>query len=105
MATRKLVIKTRQNTASVPAFITAVKDPERRADCRTLLKLMQVATGQKPKMWGTSIVGFGTQTYQSGGKEGEWFLVGFSRLQAAERLADITVGWKPRTIDRPYCRR
>jgi hypothetical protein len=86
MATRKLIIKTRQNSASVAQFINAVSDPERREDCRTVLKLMQTATGQPPKMWGTSIVGFGTQTYQSGGKEGQWFLTGFS-----PRKQDLTL--------------
>jgi hypothetical protein len=87
MAARKLVIKTRQNAASVPQFIGSVKDAERRADCRTLLKLMEAATGLKPKMWGTSIVGFGTQTYRvSSGKEGEWFLIGFS-----PRKQDLTL--------------
>ena len=87
MATRKLVIKTRQNSASVLQFINAVTDPERREDCRTLLKLMQTATGHKPKMWGTSIVGFGTQSYRVGsGKEGQWFLTGFS-----PRKQDLTL--------------
>ena len=87
MATRKLVIKTRQNSASVPQFISAVTDPERREDCRTLLKLMQAATGHRPKMWGTGIVGFGTQSYRvSSGKEGQWFLTGFS-----PRKQDLTL--------------
>ena len=60
--------KTKPTTISVPAFIDALTDETRRADAKALLKLMQSATGEKPKMWGPSIVGFGSYhyTYESG---------------------------------------
>lgn len=71
--------KTKPTTQSVPAFIDALTDETRRADARALVKLMQKATGEKAKMWGPSIIGFGTYhyTYESG-REGDMPLVGFS---------------------------
>ena len=50
--------KTQVSNADVAAFIAAVADPERRADCQTLLTLMQQATGEKARLWGPSIVGY-----------------------------------------------
>jgi hypothetical protein len=71
--------KTRPTKASVTAFIDEQPDPARRADCRTLVRLMTAATRQKPVMWGPSIVGFGSYTYAySSGKELTWPLLGFS---------------------------
>jgi hypothetical protein len=52
--------KTKPTKLSVAAFIDALTDPARRADAKTLLKLMQSAAGEKPKMWGPSIIGFGS---------------------------------------------
>jgi hypothetical protein len=72
-------MKTRPTRASVARFIGSVPDAERRNDCRTVLEMMQAATGLRPRMWGTSIVGFGGRKYQTrSGFEGEWFLTGFS---------------------------
>jgi hypothetical protein len=51
--------KTKPTQLSVTAFIDAVADPTRRADAKVLVKLMQSAAGEKPKMWGPSIIGFG----------------------------------------------
>jgi len=71
--------KTKKTEASVSDFIAAIKDAEKQKDARVLLRLMQRATGEKPKMWGTSIIGFGDMHYRSAsGREGDWFLVGFS---------------------------
>ncbi len=71
--------KTKPNDASVEAFMTSIKDAERQKDARTLLRLMRRATGQKPKMWGTSIVGFGQIHWRyASGREGDWFITGFS---------------------------
>ena len=65
--------------ASVKDFIAKLKDPDQRKECETLLKLMKKASGATPKMWGTSIVGFGTYHYKgASGREGDWFTVGFS---------------------------
>lgn len=71
--------KTTQNEADVNAFLDAVENPRRRADARQLLDLMQAVTGEPPKMWGTSIVGFGKYHYRyASGREGDSLMVGFS---------------------------
>lgn len=72
-------LKTRQNSASAAQFIGGIADPHKRADCRTLAKMMRKATGERARMWGTSIVGFGKYdyTYESG-RSGSWMLTGFS---------------------------
>jgi hypothetical protein len=54
------VNKTKPTKLSVAAFIDALPEPTRRADAKALVKLMQSAAGEKPKMWGPSIVGFGS---------------------------------------------
>jgi hypothetical protein len=65
--------------ASVEDFINAVEDDSRRRDCFAVLEMMRQATGSEPKMWGSSIVGFGDYHYHyASGREGDWFLVGFS---------------------------
>jgi len=79
--------KTRPTANSVLAFLDACTDDRRRADARALAKLMQKATGNKPQMWGPSIVGFGSYhyTYESG-REGDAPIVGFSPRKAASVL-------------------
>jgi hypothetical protein len=72
-------LKTKQTNASVEDFLNGVADEKRRRDCFTILELMQQATQAPPKMWGTSIVGFGEYHYTyASGREGDWFLAGFS---------------------------
>ena len=72
-------LKTKQNNASVTAFLNAIEDKQQRADARKLSKMMREATGSRAKMWGTSIVGFGTYHYvYASGREGDWPIVGFS---------------------------
>ena len=51
--------KTRPTKLSVAAFIDALTDPTRRTDAKVLVKLMQKAAGEKPQMWGPSIIGLG----------------------------------------------
>ena len=72
-------LKTKPTNSSVKAFIDAIPDDTRRRECRTVIGIMKAATGAAPKMWGTSIVGFGDQhlRYESG-RELDWFLAGFS---------------------------
>jgi uncharacterized protein YdhG (YjbR/CyaY superfamily) len=71
--------KTRLTKASPAAFIKRVADERRRRDCQELLRLMQQVTGDAPKMWGSSIVGFGRYRYKyATGREGESLLTGFS---------------------------
>lgn len=80
-------LKTKKNKASVAQFIAGVSDAARRADCKTVSKLMQEVTGAKPAMWGTSIVGFGTYHYKyDSGREGDWPLTGFSPRKQALTL-------------------
>jgi hypothetical protein len=76
--------QTQASTASVTAYIDAIADPQRRADCKAVAKLMQKVTGAKPTMWGTSMVGFGTYHYvYDSGREGDAPLAAFSpRAQA-----------------------
>ncbi len=72
-------LKTRVNDASVEKFIQSISDEQQREDCHVLLKLMRQITKAEPKMWGSSIVGFGSYHYKyESGREGDWFLTGFS---------------------------
>ena len=71
--------KTKPTKVSVDKFLNTIKEPDRREDCFTISKLMEEATGEKPRMWGTSIVGFGSYWYtNTTGKPAEWPLIGFS---------------------------
>ncbi len=75
--------KTAPTAASVPDFIEAVDSDTRRADAKTLLALMKKISGEKPKMWGPSIVGFGTKHYKyESGHQGDICLMGFSPRSA-----------------------
>jgi len=76
--------KTKPTKISVSAFIDALTDPARRSDARALIKLMQNAAGEKPRMWGPSIVGFGSYHYKyESGREGDMPVVAFSPRKAA----------------------
>jgi len=82
-------LKTRQTSADVSEFIHAFADTEqKRKDSFELLKLMQDFTGYEPKMWGPSIIGFGSYHYKSerSSQQGDWLLVGFSPRKAAISL-------------------
>jgi hypothetical protein len=71
--------KTKPTTVSPAAFIKQVADERRRKDCQDLVALMRDVTGQPPKMWGSSIVGFDRYRYKySSGRDGESLLTGFS---------------------------
>lgn len=72
-------LKTQKNDASVEEFLNSVPEEKKREDSFAILKLMQDVTGEEPAMWGTSIIGFGSYRYKyASGREGEWFLSGFS---------------------------
>ena len=73
-------IKTKQTELSVDDFIESVADEEKRSDSMAILKMMKKATGEKPKMWGNSMIGFGIKRYKSPatGREVDWFKIGFS---------------------------
>jgi hypothetical protein len=79
--------KTKQTEASVEEYFANIDDEARRADCVALAKLMSGVTRKPPKMWGSSIVGFGSYHYRyASGREGDMCLAGFS-----SRKADLTV--------------
>ena len=72
-------LKTKKNDASVIDFINSVEDEQKRQDCYEIMGIMKEITGEEPKMWGGSIVGFGSYHYKyNSGREGDWFLTGFS---------------------------
>ena len=80
-------LKTKPTGESVKDFLNKIPDPERRQDCFAVAKLMEEITGDKPKMWGPSIVGFGTYHYKyDSGREGDWLMTGFS-----PRKKDLTL--------------
>ena len=82
-------LKTKQNDADVSEFINSFADTDqKRTDSFELIKLMQDVTGFEPKMWGPSIIGFGSYHYKSerSRQEGDWPLVGFSPRKAAISL-------------------
>ena len=75
--------KTQRTTASVAGFLASIADPQRRRDAKALAAIMRKATGEKPAMWGTSIIGYGLATYQGRSRTVDWFPVGFSPRKAA----------------------
>lgn len=80
-------LKTKPTVQSVADFLKKIPDAQRREDCFTVAKLMEEATGHEPKMWGPSIVGFGTFHYKyDSGREGDWLVTGFS-----PRKGDLTL--------------
>ena len=80
-------LKTKPTQASVKDFLNQIPDEERRKDCFAVAKIMEEITGSKPKMWGPSIVGFGTYHYKyASGREGDWMITGFS-----PRKKDLTL--------------
>lgn len=79
--------KTKPTKISVAAFIDAITDQGRRSDAKALVKLMQKASGEKPKMWGASIIGFGSHHYvYDSGREGDMPVIAFSPRKAASVL-------------------
>ena len=79
--------KTKPTNQSVKEFLNEISEPERRADCFAVAKIMEEITGEKPKMWGPSIVGFGSYHYKyASGREGDWPMTGFS-----PRKKDLTL--------------
>ena len=77
-------IKTKETGTNAEDFINGIKEEEKRKDCFVLVKLMQKATKEAPKMWGSSLIGFGKKRYKSptSGREVDWFKIGFSPRKA-----------------------
>jgi hypothetical protein len=83
--------KTKSTKLSVSGFIDGLTDPARRADAKALVKVMQSAAGEKPKMWGPSIIGFGSYHYKyESGREGDMPVIAFSPRKAATVVYGLT---------------
>ena len=93
------VIKTKPTDSSVEAFIGNIADAQKRNDTQTILNLMEKATSEKARMWGSSMIGFGEVRYKSPatGREVDWFKIGFAPRKAnfslhlinLQRFADL----------------
>src|SRR5215467_6356845 len=82
--------KTKPTKLSVAAFVDGLTDPTRRADAKALIKLMQSAAGEKPKMWGPSIIGVGSYHYKyDSGREGDMPIIAFSPRKSATVLYSL----------------
>ncbi len=80
-------LKTKATKASVMKFLKGIENEQRRADGLKMLELMLKITKREARMWGSSMVGFGSYHYKyASGREGDWFLTGFS-----PRKNDLTV--------------
>jgi Domain of unknown function (DU1801) len=83
--------KTKPTEVSVTAFMDALTESARRTDAKALVKLMQSAAGEKPKMWGPSTIGFGSYHYKyESGREGDMPVIAFSPRKAATVLYGVT---------------
>lgn len=86
--------KTKPTDLSVDQFLAAIENDRRRNDAATVCHLMQDVTGEKPVMWGPTMVGFGTYHYKyASGREGDWFLAGFAPRKA-NLVVHIMSGFK-----------
>ncbi len=88
-------LKTKETNADVVDFLNEIDNEQKREDCFVLLDLFSEITNEKPVMWGDSMIGFGKYHYKyASGREGNWFLTGFS-----PRKQNITIyimsGFKP----------
>ena len=80
-------LKTKETDQSVAKFLDSIDDEQQRKDCKTIAKIMRQVTKAKPKMWGSSMVGFGSYHFKyASGREGDWFQTGF-----APRKRDLTL--------------
>ncbi|MCW5911948.1 MAG: DUF1801 domain-containing protein [Cyclobacteriaceae bacterium] len=87
-------LKTKKNDNDIIKFLNEIDNEERKNDCFKLLELFEQLTNERPKMWGQSIVGFGSYHYKyDSGREGDWFLTGFSPRKANLTIY-ITAGFK-----------
>jgi hypothetical protein len=77
-------IKTKETKASVEKFILTIREEQKRKDSFAILEMMKKASREEPKMWGSSIIGFGNRIYTSPntGRQVEWMKIGFSPRKA-----------------------
>jgi hypothetical protein len=82
---------TKPTEVNVAAFLSALTEPAKQSDAKALIGMMKRATGEKPRMWGQSLIGFGTHHYKyASGREGDTLLVGFSPRKPAIVLYGVT---------------
>ena len=75
----KVELKTKLNDGDVNEFINSIESEQKRNDSFKIIEMMKKITKSEPKMWGDSIIGFGNYHYKyASGREGDWFLCGFS---------------------------
>lgn len=88
-------IKTKPTSVNVEEFINNIKDEQKRKDSFVLLEMMKKATGEKPVLWSSSVIGFGNKRYKSPatGREVDWLRIGFSPRKANLSLY-ISTGFK-----------
>ena len=80
-------LKTTKNDQDPLAFLQSVENEKRKADSLVVMQMMEEITGEKPIMWGPSIVGFGSYHYKyASGHEGDWMITGFSPRKQALTL-------------------
>lgn len=77
-------IKTKPTAVGVEEFLNTIQDEQKQADSQILVKLFTEVSGEQPKMWGASLIGFGELRYKSpaSGREVDWFKIGFSPRKA-----------------------
>lgn len=83
---KKIPIKTQKNRASVAQFIAAVDDDTQRADAQAIDRMLREITGEKPAMWGPSMIGYGSYKYTNTMGEADWPKIGFSPRKGATVL-------------------
>lgn len=89
---KKIEIQTQKNKASVAKFLSSIENKTLKKDCQTLLKIFKKATGQKPSMWGPSIIGFGEYTYsRTNGDFAQICATGFSPRKSGPVLYALPV--------------
>ena len=88
-------LKNKQTDISYEDFLNKVENERKREDSWKIVQLMEEVTGEKPKMWGPSIIGFGSYHYKyKSGREGDWFLTGFSPRKQSLTLYIMTISDK-----------
>ena len=93
--------KTKKTVASVKEFIAAQESDQRRKDSLTLITMMKSVTGKEPKMWGTTLIGFGDHHYKyESGREGDIFQIGFSPRKTSLVLYSLNLAKQQSLLDK-----
>lgn len=90
-----MAIKTRPHEGNVDAFLAAVPNERRRADGRALVAMMREITGVEPKMWGPTMIGFGSRPYTNSLGTNDWYIVGCSPRASALTIYGVWDAYHP----------